>query len=250
LPDRLGFEQVNGDSTLAAVLTSSQFLRLRSSTAALAPFALGSVYGTDGDNYTGYVNPADMRTVNIDSLPTFKTNEKQVLVNFSQDFGKVLFKLDGGYTEGSTDSSVDYNVGIERSYATNPGLNAFNAFAGAGLLGPGYQAIRNILLPNGNTSTLCQSLAEPTGTGVYSGHKVCASTSLDFDRSTASGKQWFGEGIISSKLDGPFNFRQCARHAVLSQRFRILPSEELRLLRGSLCELRQGEADRRSALQP
>ena len=147
-----------------------------------------------------------MRTVNIDSLPTFKTNEKQVLVNFSQDFGKVLFKLDGGYTEGMTDSSVDYNVGIERSYATNPGLNAFNAVAGAGLLGPGYLAIRNILLPNGNTSTLCQSLAEPTGTGVYSGHKVCASTSLDFDRSTASGKQWFGEGIISSKLDGPFNF--------------------------------------------
>jgi len=206
LPDRLAFEQVNGDATLASVLTSSQFLRLRTSTAPLAGFALGSVYGTDGDSYTGYVNPADMRTVNIDSLPTFKTNEKQVLVNFSQDFGKALFKLDGGYTEGMTDSSVDYNVGIERSYATNPGLNLFNAVAGAGLLGPGYQAIRNILLPNGNTSTLCQSLAEPTGTGVYSGHKVCASTSLDFDRSTARGKQWFAEGIISSKLDGPFNF--------------------------------------------
>jgi len=206
LPDRLAFEQVNGDSTLASVLTSSQFLRLRASTAGLAPFALGSVYANDGDSYTGYTNPADMRTVNIDSLPRFKTNEKQVLVNFSQDFGKVLFKLDGGYTEGSTDSTVDYNIGIERSYATNPGLNAFNAVAGAGLLGPGYLAVRNILLPNGNTSTLCQSLAEPTGTGVYSGHKICAPTSLDFDRSTASGKQWFGEGIISSKLDGPFNF--------------------------------------------
>jgi len=206
LPDRLAFEQVNGDATLASVLTSSQFLKLRTSTAPLAGFALGSVYGADGDSYSGYVNPADMRTVNIDSLPTFKTNEKQVLVNFSQDFGKALFKLDGGYTEGMTDSSVDYNVGIERSYAANPGLNAFNAVAGAGLLGPGYLAIRNILLPNGNTSTLCQSLAEPTGTGVYSGHKVCASTSLDFDRSTARGKQWFAEGIISSKLDGPFNF--------------------------------------------
>jgi len=206
LPDRLGFEQVNGDSTLASVLTSSQFLRLRSSTAPLAPFALGSVYGTDGDVYSGYVNPADMRTVNIDSLPTFKTNEKQVLVNFSQDFGSVLFKLDGGYTEGMTDSSVDYNVGIERSYATNVGLNTFNAVAGSGALGPGYLAIRNLLLPNGNTSVVCQSLAEPTGTGVYGGHKICAPTSLDFDRSNARGKQWFGEGIISSKFDGPFNF--------------------------------------------
>jgi len=207
LPDRLEFGQVNGDATLASVLTSTEFLRLRASTAPLAAFALGSVYGADGDSYTGYTNPADMRTVNIDSLPTFKTNEKQVLINFSQDFGgKVMLKIDGGYTEGMTDSSVDYNIGIERSYATNVGLNTFNAVAGSGALGPGYLAIRNILLPNGNTSTLCQSVAEPTGTGVYSGHKVCAPTSLDFDRSNARGKQWFGEGILSTKMDGPFNF--------------------------------------------
>ena len=209
LPDRLAFEQLNGDATLAGVLSSVELLRVKSGTGptSLQNFALGSIYSTDGDVYSGYVNPADMRTVNIDSLPTFKTNEKQILVNFSQDFGgKANLKLDGGYTEGMTDSSVDYNVGIERSLATNPGLNTFNAAAGAGLLGPGYLAIRNILLPNGNTSLVCQSLAEPTGTGVYSGHKVCAPTSLDFDRSNGRGKQWFAEGVFSTKFDGPFNF--------------------------------------------
>jgi outer membrane receptor protein involved in Fe transport len=205
LPDRLGFEQLNGDATLASILTSSEFLRLRGVTAALAPFALGSVYQTDGDVYTGYVNPADLRTVNIDSLPRFRTNEKQILANFNQTIGSFNLKLDGGYTEGRTDSTVDYNIGIERSYATNPGLNAFNQVAGAGLLGPGYKAIRDALIPNGPAS-LCQSTAEETGTGVFGGHKVCAPTSLDFDRSNAHGHQWFAEGILSSKLDGPLNF--------------------------------------------
>jgi outer membrane receptor protein involved in Fe transport len=205
LPDRLGFDQLNGDATLASILTSSEFLRLRSSTAPLAPFALGSLYQDDGDVYTGYVNPPNLRTVNIDSLPRFRTNEKQVLVNFSQALGSLNLKLDGGYTQGRTDSTVDYNIGIERSYATNPGLNAFNAVAGSGALGPGYQAIRNALIPNGPAS-LCQSTAEETGTGVFGGHSVCAPTSLDFDRSNAHGHQWFGEGILTSKFDGPLNF--------------------------------------------
>jgi outer membrane receptor protein involved in Fe transport len=205
LPDRLGFEQLNGDATLASILTSSEFLRLRGVTAALAPFALGSVYQGDGDVYTGYVNPPNVRTVNIDSLPKFRTNEKQILANLNQTIGSFNLKIDGGYTEGFTDSTVDYNIGIERSLAANPGLNAFNALAGAGLLGPGYKAVRDALIPNGPAS-LCQSTAEETGTGVFGGHKVCAPTSLDFDRSNAHGHQWFAEGILSSKLDSPLNF--------------------------------------------
>ncbi len=206
LPDRLAFEQLNGNATIAALLTSTEFLRLRTATAALAPFALGSVYRTDGDVYTGFVNSPDVRTVNVDALPRFATSEKQVLATLNHDFGGVAVKLDGGYTEGFTDSTVDYNIGVERSLATNPGLNAFNAVAGAGLLGPGYQAIRNLLIPNGAAGNLCQSTAEETGTGVYGGHSICAPRSLDFDRSNARGRQFFGEAIVSTKLDGPFNF--------------------------------------------
>ena len=207
LPDRLGTDTVNGNASFAATLTSAEFLRIATGSAAnpagLSPFALGSVYGPD--TYSNFVNPTDRRTVNIDSLPRFKTDEKQVLVNISHDFGQISLKLDGGYTEGKTDSTVDYNLSVENNYATNPGLNAFNAVAGAGLLGPGYLAARNILLPQG-TANVCQSQAEETGTGVFGGHAICAPRSLDFDRSTGSGNQYHGEAILSSKFDGPFNF--------------------------------------------
>lgn len=215
LPDKLATEQVNGDSTLAAILTSTEFINI-ALPAALAPtfrpLALGSVYSTDGDVYSNFTNPAGMRTVNIDSLPRFKTNEKQVLVNFSQNLGDSFnLKLDGGYTEGATDSTVDYNVGIEKSYANNPGLVALASLAAApGAAFPGgvnpFTNMKNVLIPGGPAGGVCQSLADQQGVGVYGGKGVCNATSLDFDRSTAYGKQWFAEGIFSSKLDGPFNF--------------------------------------------
>jgi len=208
LPDRLGSDTVNGNASFAATLTSTEFLRIAYAGTPLAgvgpTFALGSVYGPD--TYSNFVNPTDLRTVNIDSLPRFRTNEKQVLANFVQDFGNITLKIDGGYTEGSTDSTVDYNLSVENNYATNVGLNTFNAVAGSGALGPGFLAARNALLPSGNTSNVCQSLAEPTGTGVFGGHSICAPRSLDFDRSTGSASQYDAEGIVSSKFTGPFNF--------------------------------------------
>ncbi|QDZ07371.1 TonB-dependent receptor [Sphingomonas panacisoli] len=208
LPDRLGTDTLNGNASFAATLTSTEFLRIAyagTPLAAVGPtFALGSVYGAD--TYSNFTNPTDVRTVNIDSLPRFKTDEKQVLVNFVQDFGNITLKLDGGYTTGSTDSTVDYNLAIENNYATNVGLNTFNAVAGSGALGAGFLAARNALLPGGSTASVCQSLAEPTGTGVFGGHSICAPRSLDFDRSTGSASQYYGEGILSSKFDGPFNF--------------------------------------------
>ncbi|MFD1611721.1 TonB-dependent receptor [Sphingomonas tabacisoli] len=213
LPDRLGFEQLNGDSTLAAILTSTEFINIALGALAptFRPLALGSVYNTDGDVYSNFTNPANLRTVNIDSLPHFKTQEKQVLVNLNQNLGSFNLKLDGGYTEGSTDSTVDYNVGVERSLANNPGLVALNALAAApGAAFPGgvnpFTNMKNALIPSGPGGPFCQSLADQQGVGVYGGKSVCANTSLDFDRSTAYGKQWFAEGIFTSKFDGPFNF--------------------------------------------
>ena len=208
LPDRLGTDTLNGNASFAATLTSTEFLRIAfagSPLAAVGPtFALQSVYGPD--TYTNFVNPADRRTVNIDSLPRFKTDEKQVLFNIAHDFGQIGIKLDGGYTEGFTDSTVDYNLSVENNLAGNVGLNTFNAVAGSGALGPGFLAARNALLPSGNTTNVCQSLAEPTGTGVFGGNRICAPRSLDFDRSTGTGSQYHGEAIVSSKFDGRFNF--------------------------------------------
>lgn len=213
LPDRLGFEQLNGDATLAAVLTSREFL-----SAALGPLGptfrplgLGSVYATDGDVYSGFVNPDDVRTVNIDSPPRFRTDEKQILASINHDFGDFAVKIDGGYTEGFTDSTVDYNLGIERSLAGNTGLLTLAGLAAApGAAFPGgvnpFTPIAATLIPNGPGGPYCQSLAESSGTGVYGGNSVCAGTSLDFDRSTAYNRQWTVEGIVNTDFDGPFNF--------------------------------------------
>ena len=215
LPDRLTTEQLNGDATLASILTSREFATIALGALApiFRPLELGSVYASDGDVYSGFVNPSDLRTVNIDSEPRFRTNEKQVLVNISQDVGSSFnLKLDGGYTEGSTDSTVDYNVGVERSLVNNAGLVALAANAAApGAAFPGgvnpFTQLAAALIPNGAGGPFCQSLAEPSGTGVFGGNKVCdARTSLDFDRSTARGRQYFGEAIITTKFDGPVNF--------------------------------------------
>ena len=205
LPDKLATGQLNGNATLASILTSKEFFTLNN--AALAPLALGSVYGSDV--YSNFTNPSDLRTVTIDSAPAFKTDEKQVLAHLEHDFGKVKLSLSGGYTEGFTDSTVDYNLGVEKSFAGNAGLNTL-AFLASGAAGPVNAAtfgpVARALIPNGPNGAICQSLAEPSGTGVYGGHSVCAPTSLDFDRSTAYGHQWTAEGILETKLDGPFNF--------------------------------------------
>ncbi|WP_425230307.1 TonB-dependent receptor [Sphingomonas sp.] len=213
LPDRLATEQLNGDSTLAAILTSREFATVALGALApiFRPLELGSVYSGDGDVYTGFTNPPGLRDVNIDYEPTFRTNEKQVLININHDFGGASLKIDGGYTEGSTDSSVDYNIGVERSLANNAGLVALQANAAApGAAFPGgvnpFTQLAATLIPSGAAGPFCQSLAEPTGTGVYGGHSVCAGTSLDFDRSSANGYQYHGEAIVSTKFDGPINF--------------------------------------------
>ncbi len=208
LPDRLENQQLNGNATLASILTSREFLTAAVG-ASFTNFGLGSIYGTDV--YANFTNPAGVRNVSIDSPPTFFTDEKQILAHFEQDFGKAKLTVSGGYTEGTTDSSVDYNLGVERSFANNPGLLTLLGTAAApGALFPGgvnpYTQLAALLLPNGPAGNVCQSLAEPSGTGVFGGHTICAPTSLDFDRSTATTNQWTAEGILESKIDGPVNF--------------------------------------------
>ncbi|KAK0349596.1 hypothetical protein LTR94_032481, partial [Friedmanniomyces endolithicus] len=91
------------------------------------------------------------------------------------------------------------------SYAGNAGLNLLNAIGRPGLPGAVLNNVRQYLIPNG-PGTLCQSLPEPTNTGVYGGNAVCAPTSLDFDRSYNHARQYSAEAHIDSSFDGPFNF--------------------------------------------
>jgi outer membrane receptor protein involved in Fe transport len=203
LPDTKGYETTNGLSTLAAVLTSTEFFRVNN--AALAPFALQSLYGTDP--YTGVVNPADVRTVRIDYNPTYFADEEQYTAKIFHDFGSVSFNFTGGYARNSVDSTVDYNLAVEGSLAANPGLAALNAVGRPGGAAAFLNGVRQTLIPNGPAGGVCQSAADPANVGIYGGNGVgCFPQSLDFDRSRITNRQFTAEAHIDSSFDGPFNF--------------------------------------------
>ena len=203
LPDTKGFETTNGLSTLAAVLTSTEFFRVNN--AALAPFALQSLYGTDP--YAGVVNPTDVRTVRIDYNPTYFADEEQYTAKIFHDFGPVSFNFTGGYARNSVDSTVDYNLAVEGSLAANPGLAALNAFGRPGGPAPFLNGVRQTLIPNGPAGGVCQSAADPSNVGVFGGNSIgCFPQSLDFDRSRIRNRQFTAEAHIDSSFDGPFNF--------------------------------------------
>jgi iron complex outermembrane receptor protein len=202
LPDRKGYETLNGNSTLATILSSSEFFKA-AGLGALSSFALGSVYGTD--QFAGVVNPNDPRVVSVDSIPTYFADEEQYTAKIFHDFGPVSFNFTGGYMRNTVDSTSDYNLAVENSYANNPGLNLLNTIGRPGLPGAVLNNVRRYLIPNG-PGTLCQSAATTADSGVFGGNTICAPTSLDFDRSNVSTRQYSAEAHLDSNFDGPFNF--------------------------------------------
>ena len=218
LPDRLGNETTNGNSTLSAIFTSAEFFRI-ALPASIGPlfstFALGSVYGTD--TYSNFNNPTGNREVNLDYAPTYFAEEEQYTAKVFHDFGSVSLNLTGGYSRNVVNSRSDYNLAVENSYATNPGLLALNAFTAGGgsaalgplgaALAPPLAAVRNTLIPNGPAGGVCQSNPDPSNVGIYGGKTIgCYPTSLDFDESSQTVEQYSLEGHIDSSFDGPFNF--------------------------------------------
>jgi iron complex outermembrane receptor protein len=202
-PDRLANGTTNGNSTLASVFTSREFLTV-SGAGALAPFALGSVY-QEQDQFFGVVNPASVRRVRIDAEPTYFAEEQQYTAKIFHDFGPISFNFTGGYMKNTVDSTTDYNLAVENSLAGNMGLSTLNAIGRPGAPGAVLNGVRQTLIPNG-TGTLCQSLPDPNNSGVYGGASVCAPTALDVDRSYNKARQYSAEAHIDSKFDGMFNF--------------------------------------------
>jgi len=206
-PDRLAYGTVNGNSTLAAIQSSNEFLTIASAAAGgvLGRFGLGSVYGTDV--FAGAVNPADARVVNIDYRPTYFADEEQYMGKFFQDFGAVTLNLTGGYQRSAVSSRADYTQAVQAPLTTNAGLAQLNALGRAGTPFAFLNTVRQTLIPNGPAGGVCQSDADPTNRGVYGGRSIgCFSTSLDFDESSQRSRQYSIEGHIDSAFDGPFNF--------------------------------------------
>lgn len=208
LPDRLANETTNANSTLAALYTSPEFLGFGLGPT-FAPFAFGSIYGTD--SYSNFISPRSVRQVNIDYEPTYFAEEYHVQGRLEQRLGEQLkATVTGGYAKNKVDSTTDYNLAVENSLVGNRGIATFLATAAApGALFPGginpYTQAAAALAPNGAAGPFCQSAPDPNG-NVFSGSKVCAPRSTDIDRSNASTRQYSIEAHIDSDFDGMFNF--------------------------------------------
>lgn len=207
-PDRLAFETVNGNSTLAAILTSREFFRINN--AALTNFGLGSLYGADVF-FGGVANPGDLRTVRSDFNPTYFAEEMHAMARIEQEIGETLdLTVTGGYTKQEVDSRTDYNLIAGNSLAGNVGIATLVATAGApGVLFPGgvnpYTQARNALIGPGGT--VCTSETNLNYTGIYGGFvNRCSAGSTDYDRSQSHSRQYSIEAHLDSDFEGPFNF--------------------------------------------
>lgn len=215
-PDRLTNDVTNGNSTLASIQSSREFLSIAGNPG-LAPLGLGSVYGTDF--FADATNPADVRHVNEDFDPTYYAQEQQYQAKFFHSFGAIDLNLTGGYASNTVDSRTDYTMAVESPLTNNSGLETLQTLASLPaaalpLLGfaPGlttnpFTGLANVLIPNGASGGVCQSDASTNDGGVYSGASIgCFDRSIDFDRSQAKYKQWSVEAHLASHFDGMFNF--------------------------------------------
>ncbi|MGV3729262.1 MAG: TonB-dependent receptor [Sphingopyxis sp.] len=204
LNSRLDNSPFNGNATFTAALTSREFLAIRGIPQA---FALGSLYGPDV--YANTTIPSDPRTVNTAYTPSYFTSELTLQGQIEHNFGPVSLQVSGQYQKVKLDASQDYNsnVGNRALYAT--GLATLQAAANGALgaaLAPYFAPVAAAIIPDGPTGQLCTSLAEESGYGSYGGNSICSDQSLQFDRSNQYNSSWSVEGILSSDLDGPFNF--------------------------------------------
>ncbi|WP_374406426.1 TonB-dependent receptor [Pelagerythrobacter sp.] len=215
LNGRLDFAKTNADATLASVLSSRELFAIQGIPAALG---LGSVYPDDGEGYGNFVEPDDVRTVRTAFTPEYFADELQIQARFEQRFGAFNLSLGGIYQETTVDSRQDYNLGVlDRSgYLTGLSTLAFLAQNGIpvpgapGVFVPGsaayFQPIAEALIPDGPTGQLCASDNLQENQGVYEGHAYCSDVPAAFDRSNQDQKSWSAEAILSSDLDGAFNF--------------------------------------------
>ncbi len=209
-PDKLEYETANGKSNIGSLLSSREGLTIAGSPF-FAQFGLASLYGPDIFT-AGVVNPADLRTVNIDYNPTYRAKESFIELRLEQELGsKFSATVTGGYHKDSVDSRTDYNLLAGNSLANNAGLSTLAFFAtlpGANFGGTNpFTPVAAALIPNGPAGGICTSEVNGNYTGIYGGFvNRCAAGITDYDRSQSHSRQYSVEGHIDSKFDGPFNF--------------------------------------------
>ena len=209
LPGQLQYGVTNANATIPGVLGSRELLRIQGGSALgpiVAGLGIGSLYGKDA--YADAINPSDPRQVYTAFTPTYFADEVQIQGKIEHDFGGIKAKLSGQWQRNTVDSQQDYNLAVQSADTMRAGFATLAALS-SGAYGPllaQYSNVYKALLPNGAAGQMCASQAEPSGTGVYGGHSVCANVPLAFDRSVQKTEAWTAEGIVSSDFDGRFNF--------------------------------------------
>lgn len=195
-PDRLENEVLNGNSTLAGILTSREFISV-ALTPALAGFGWGSVYDTN-DLFSGAVNPTSVRQISSDFRPTYYARDWLIQGRLEQAIGDSFnLTVTGGYQDSKVDSRTDYNLAVPNSLTANAGIAAFRAF-------PATAALASRLFQGPN---ICTSEANRDYSGVYGGNVfACNPRSTDYDRSRGHNRGWSLEGQLATDFDGRFNF--------------------------------------------
>ena len=199
-PNGLAAQHTNGNSTLASILTSTEFLRIAAPGlgAAIPGLAFGSVYQAN-DTFSGSFVTDDPFEVETQYQPTYKSDELILMANIEYAFEKGTLSIIGGYDKNMVDSRADYSLAVNNVQTTIPTniatLNA--AFPGQGKASLNFQG--------GN---LCISEANTNFVGFIGGQNYACNTNrqMQYDRSTAWTSQWSGEVHFESKLDGMFNF--------------------------------------------
>lgn len=205
LNSRLDFDTTNANSTFTGTLSSREFFAIQGIPTA---FGLGSLYGPDPN--LNSVNPADLRQVSTAVTPTYIAEEFIAQAHFEQQFGDFQLGLTGTYQETLVDSSQDYNLLVPDRTLYAPALNTLAAFANNDLIFPGSSAyfapIANAIIPNGPNGELCTSDTRLDNRGAFEGFTRCGDVPLSFDRSNQDTRGWSVEAILSSDMEGPFNF--------------------------------------------
>ncbi|MXO90019.1 TonB-dependent receptor [Pontixanthobacter aquaemixtae] len=202
LNNRRDFDKLNSNSTFTGTLGSSEFLAINGIP---STFGLNSLYGPD--SYANFDEPDDVRQIRTEFVPEYFTDELQLQAHIEHDFGAIQASLTGTYQESSVDSRQDYNQGIGQIPQGAVAFGTLQAFAN-NAAGPGtgvyFQPIVDALFDGNN---LCTSDTRLDNRGAYEGFRICSPNGPQFDRSNQENESFSVEGIISSDLDGPFNFQ-------------------------------------------
>ncbi len=201
----LGTGITNANATLASILPSKETFAIQGLPTSLA---LGSVYGANA--FGNAVNPADTRQVYSAFTPRYYVVDTILQGTLKQSIGDHLnLTVKGNYEYTNVDSMQDYNNALQDRTVMQPGINTLALLAGGAggaALGSYLTPAAAALFPSGPTGPLCTSFPTSAGTGIYGGNAVCSTVPLAFDRSREPDNSWTAEAVLTSKLDGKFNF--------------------------------------------